>query len=241
MRRWCVTLVAVAALLLSPSASPGWAVAPSCEFKLGFKTLHELIPQIVGDCTEDEHFEQNTGNALQATTQGLLVWREADNWTAFTNGSTTWINGPEGLQSRPNAGHFGWERVPSGLDGTITFEAGERVAGFRIVIDGSAYSQCYFRSAPQRGVVTDGVVNFDEAEINPPPPCSTGVPVRRPSGTDGTITFDKGEPVAGFRIVIAGREYSQCYFRTAPGSGSVTDGVVNFNENEVDPPPPCSS
>jgi hypothetical protein len=47
---------------------------------------------------------------VQRTAGGLLVWRQADNWTAFTNGITTWINGPEGLAARPNAGPlFPWE------------------------------------------------------------------------------------------------------------------------------------
>jgi hypothetical protein len=39
----------------------------------------------------------------------LLVWRAADNWTAFTDGASTWINGPLGIQSRPNSQRFVWE------------------------------------------------------------------------------------------------------------------------------------
>ncbi len=26
-----------------------------------------------------------------------MAWRKADNWTAFTNGYKTWLNGPNGL------------------------------------------------------------------------------------------------------------------------------------------------
>jgi hypothetical protein len=85
-----------------------------CSFKLGFKTLHDQISEVVGNCKEDEHFETSTGNSLQATTGGLMVWRKADNWTVFTDGSTTWLNGPAGIVSRPNAGPmFDWEsKVP---------------------------------------------------------------------------------------------------------------------------------
>ena len=36
----------------------------------------------------------------------FLVWRKADNWTAFTDGYRTWINGPSGLQVRLNTEHF---------------------------------------------------------------------------------------------------------------------------------------
>jgi len=38
-----------------------------------------------------------------------MVWRKADNWTAYTNGYMTWINGPNGIQSRLNTDRFDWE------------------------------------------------------------------------------------------------------------------------------------
>ncbi len=95
---------AATATISSPSAS-----ARPCTFVLGFQTLHDLIPDIVGDCTADETHNPDNGDALQQTTHGLLVWRKADNWTAFTDGTTTWINGPYGLQSRPNSERFDWE------------------------------------------------------------------------------------------------------------------------------------
>jgi hypothetical protein len=94
-----------------PVASPpSGPVGGPCWFVFGFKTLHDLIPAIMGDCKEIEHFELSTGNSLQATVGGLAVWRKEDNWTAFTNGTTTWLLGPCGLQTRPNAGpFFSWE------------------------------------------------------------------------------------------------------------------------------------
>ncbi len=78
-------------------------------FQLGFKTLADLIPDVVGLPVENERHTAN-GDAVQATTNGLLVWRKADNVTAFTDGSTTWLNGPFGLQHRPNTQRFNWER-----------------------------------------------------------------------------------------------------------------------------------
>jgi len=97
------------------AALPFQAVAAApppqiCDFQLGFAALHDLIPDRVGDCVSDETHNPDNGDALQETTGGLLVWRKADNWTAFTNGATTWINGPCGLQSRPNAERFPWEQ-----------------------------------------------------------------------------------------------------------------------------------
>ena len=113
-----VRIVVLAAFLLSlavPAAvSPAPANAAGCQFVLGFKTLHDLIPDTVGQCLVDEHHNAANGDDLQETTAwhgkgGLLAWRKADNWTAFTDGATTWINGPSGLQKRTNADRFSWE------------------------------------------------------------------------------------------------------------------------------------
>jgi hypothetical protein len=81
---------------------------------LGFKAIADQIPETVGGCLDDEHFNTTNGNAEQRTTAhhghgGLLVWRKADNWTAFTDGYWTWVNGPDGLQKRLNAERFAWE------------------------------------------------------------------------------------------------------------------------------------
>lgn len=83
--------------------------AADCQFVLGFKTLHDLIPNVVGNCTADQHYEAQNGDALQETAHGLLVWRKADNLTAFTDGYRTWLNGPNGLQQRLNTERFSWE------------------------------------------------------------------------------------------------------------------------------------
>ena len=98
-------------------APPAWAA--DCKFVLGFATLKALIDEVegpdkVGQCLENEHFNPEKGAALQQTTGGLLVWRKADNRTAFTDGHRTWINGPYGLQVRLNTEHFDWE-VPAAL------------------------------------------------------------------------------------------------------------------------------
>ncbi len=102
-----VTLAMLAGVTL-PSAS-AQAVDPS--FALGFKALADQIPNEAGQPTEKEHYGAN-GDSLQRTTKGLMVWRKADNWTAFTNGSWTWINGPYGVQRRSNDTRFEWETIP---------------------------------------------------------------------------------------------------------------------------------
>ena len=89
---------------------PHTAIASAeCQFVLGFATLRDLIGHdIVGECLEIQHHGAN-GDALQQTTGGLMAWRKADNWTAFTDGYRTWINGPNGLVQRLNTERFEWE------------------------------------------------------------------------------------------------------------------------------------
>ena len=85
---------------------------PKPEFTLGFKALAAQIPDVVGEPLANEYLTAG-GDSIQQTTHGLLVWRKADNWTAFTNGSTTWVSGPDGIQVRPNGERFPWEATPT--------------------------------------------------------------------------------------------------------------------------------
>lgn len=89
--------------------------ASSCRFVLGFAALASALSQQVGRCTEDEQHDPVTGDAVQHTTGGLLVWRRVDNWTAFTDGYHTWVNGPHGIERRLNTERFAWEANPTGL------------------------------------------------------------------------------------------------------------------------------
>jgi len=103
-------------LLTLPSVGPAWAQAsPTCAFVLGFATLHGLIPSVVGGCVDNEQHNPSNGDALQHSAGGLLVWRKADNFTAFTDGSHSWVNGPNGVQERLNSQRFAWEANPEGL------------------------------------------------------------------------------------------------------------------------------
>lgn len=110
MKRSVLYALALVLALITLAASASAQAVP--EFKLGFKALADQLPaDVVGIPTENEHFNLSNGNSEQHTTKGLMVWRKADNWTAFTNGYMTWINGPNGVQSRLNTDRFGWERT----------------------------------------------------------------------------------------------------------------------------------
>jgi len=109
MRR-AVALVALAGLLGAAPPAGAAPLAAPCQLTGGFKTLGEMLPE-VGQCVEDARVEAATGNSLQKTTGGLLVWQRAGNWTAFTDGFRTWVNGPFGLQQRLATERFDWEEA----------------------------------------------------------------------------------------------------------------------------------
>lgn len=113
MKNRLVALVIAGLLVLSSAPA---AAAAQCDFVLGFAAIKTLITlsegaDRVGACLENERFNPATGEATQRTESGLLTWRKADNWTAFSDGQQTWVNGPYGLQSRPDGGLLAWERI----------------------------------------------------------------------------------------------------------------------------------
>jgi hypothetical protein len=121
--RYVLSLALALSLLGASLLRGNVAHAEDCQFILGFKTLHDLIPSVVGNCVVDEHHNPTNGDGLQETTGptgagGLLVWRKADNFTAFTDGYRTWVNGPFGLQERLNTERFPWEE--NAVSGTPT-------------------------------------------------------------------------------------------------------------------------
>ncbi len=88
---------------------------PKAEFAPGFKALADQLPDVVGEPLENERWCAN-GDSLQQTTRGLMVWRKADDLTAFTDGSRTWVNGPSGIMGRGNDQRFEWESPVSAPD-----------------------------------------------------------------------------------------------------------------------------
>lgn len=107
-----IPLIALVLALMGPGTPvPSLAEAADCTFVLGFKDLHDVIPAILGDCVVDQRYSPQNGDGLQETTRGLLVWRKADNFTAFTDGYRTWVSGPFGIEQRLNTEHFHWEAV----------------------------------------------------------------------------------------------------------------------------------
>ncbi len=147
-----VTLIMVLLMLPAGRAAPSQA-AFQCRFSLGFAQLRDTISEaegtdIVGACLEDMRYDNN-GNAQQHTSNGLLAWAQDTNWTGFTDGTTTWVSGPNGLEKRPNSEQFNWEEeggAPEGAafrmfrEGTPgSFVTVENLGNetFRYVVDGT--------------------------------------------------------------------------------------------------------
>jgi hypothetical protein len=147
--------IAVATLGMCLSlAGPAAAQQAPCQFVLGFKTLHDLDPGDVGDCVDDQVYVAN-GDAQQHTQRGLMVWRKADNWTAFTDGYRTWINGPDGLQARLNTARFPWETATNAAPAGSSAPA--NAAPQPLVLTGTSFENTSF-SVPASGAV---VVKMD--------------------------------------------------------------------------------
>ncbi len=148
MRLVIMVLVVLMVSALVPTTSDAEPLtAANCRFVLGFKTLHDAIPETVGDCKVNEHYNIANGDALQETTGGLLVWRKADNFTAFTDGYRTWVNGPYGVQQRLNTERLEWEGNPLQVDPSLGTRC-ENVSN-QIVSNAEDYSGQVMADRPQ--------------------------------------------------------------------------------------------
>ena len=142
MGRFVVALL-TAVLLAWPPTTGARADGSDCRFVLGFATLHALIPDIVGICLDDEQHNPANGDGLQHTTHGLLVWRKADNFTAFTDGYRTWVNGPYGLEERLNSERFPWEADAGGPYPLVEPAAAAQLRRYYDAINRRDYAAAY--------------------------------------------------------------------------------------------------
>ena len=123
---------------MAPATVPS-SQSQNCQFILGFAALDDMIPNIVGQCLANESHNPQNGDGLQQTANGLLVWRKSDNFTAFTDGATSWVNGPFDLQTRSNSQRFSWEQNSDNLPTIPTPVAGQQchTAGLSLSLQGT--------------------------------------------------------------------------------------------------------
>ncbi|MFN8473760.1 MAG: serine protease [Anaerolineae bacterium] len=120
-------VAAAIVLLFSMMVVGAPAHAQGCQYQLGFAAIYNQIPDIVGPCKTNETYDPQ-GNSNQMTANGMMQWRKADNFTAFTDGYRSWVNGPCGLEMRLNTQRFPWEANPEGLQ-VVSSRCGAAPAG----------------------------------------------------------------------------------------------------------------
>ena len=82
-------LVAVAFTLVGTVGRASANVA-ACEYVLGFEALQATAPDTIGACVDNEQHDPSDGITRQQTSNGVLLWDKATNWTGFTDGYRTW-------------------------------------------------------------------------------------------------------------------------------------------------------
>ena len=77
------------------------AQTSACQLAPVFLMLRDLIGKDrMGECTSAV-IKSDSGDFNQPTTRGMLTFRPSDLIVAFSDGQTTWLYGPNGLESRP--------------------------------------------------------------------------------------------------------------------------------------------
>lgn len=195
MRSLVVLLIAsgLFAALFAPAAP---VEASSCQFDFGFRTLRDLMPTVVGSCLEPERYNA-TGDGLQKTTGGLLVWRKADNQTAFTDGTRTWILGPTGLEERPSQ-----DRYP-GEQGSCASAPRVTTSPWSTADDGSRTA--HGRVANDCNDPVGVIIDFIAADPATGQPSADGPSVYLSLAPGQSVSFVENVPSAGSDATIQSR------------------------------------
>ena len=177
VRVLALAVLSILVLCVPPAAN---AQQAPCQFILGFQTLRDLDPNDIGNCVDNQAFAAN-GDAQQHTSKGLMAWRKADNWTAFTNGYRTWVNGPSRLVSRLNSERFPWEHDqpgPSTMPSIQVLSSGRQTPGTPSccwdwdVVTISGYTPnavvYLYRSGPSHAAPSDNAMLVDPGRAGPP-------------------------------------------------------------------------
>jgi hypothetical protein len=102
-------LLAIIVLVAGLSAWPAMAQTATCQLAPVFVMLRDLIGKDrVGECTGGL-IRNEAGDLNQPTTRGIMTFRTSDLVVAFSDGQTTFLFGPNGLESRPSGSRLPWE------------------------------------------------------------------------------------------------------------------------------------
>ena len=163
--------------------------ADGCRFRVPFSQFKAEMSEVVGDCLENERYDQTSGDSLQRTTNGLLVLRRGDNRIAFTDGQRTWIRGPEGIQARMNHERFEWEAPPPTAvpQTTGTAASGTPVSGTPAAGTSSAAPGTPGAGAPAAAASPTAATKPNATATQPPAkPTNTAAPAKASTATPAT-------------------------------------------------------
>src|SRR4051794_39695482 len=117
-------LIASSMLLAGLGVWPASAQTTSCQLAPVFVLLRDQAGRDrVGECSGPP-IRNEAGDLTQPTTHGILTLRSADQVVAFSDGQTTWLYGPNGLESRPSGSRLAWEASGSSHTGSATSGGG---------------------------------------------------------------------------------------------------------------------
>jgi hypothetical protein len=110
MRRQVGTVLIAGMIVVSGIAAwPARAQTGVCQLAPVFLMLRDLIGKDrMGECTSAV-IRSDSGDLNQPTTRGMLTFRPSDLVVGFSDGQTTWLYGPNGLESRPTGTRLAWE------------------------------------------------------------------------------------------------------------------------------------
>lgn len=110
MRRSVAAILLVGLLTLAGrSAWPADAQAGGCQLAPVFVMLRDLVGrERIGECV-GLVVRNDAGELSQQTTLGMMTFRPNDMVALFSDGQTTWLYGPRGLESRPSTSRLAWE------------------------------------------------------------------------------------------------------------------------------------
>lgn len=140
-----LTLALACGLFPAPEAAAQGR--PACAIDEAFKELRDAAATDIGACQGDAMAATN-GDLSQRTSKGLLMRRQADNWTAFLNAGWTWVLGPDGVAKRTNAERFAWEPGGDEGDGAMFSDASTGILASSDVAGGYSADARFTMSGP---------------------------------------------------------------------------------------------
>src|SRR4029079_7403334 len=90
----------VSAVPFGPSGVSAQGGQESCTWSATSEVIYYAMPDVVGECVSQEQANPQTGLIEQRTSHGMMLRRPADGATAFTDGTTLWLLGPDGTVNR---------------------------------------------------------------------------------------------------------------------------------------------